>query len=160
MNNDNVKSQEGQLVSFLNLLIRETYLIYLKNRCPRDAEEKLLRINSFYGKVLYDVAFSIEPELIQFSDMGFRESDESMFQGALYLYRKWKKAGLSEAALNYCQYINRLLDNKILLTGPKEKVSLPDYAIHHETILRRIEQIRLSSASLRGAFAHPELSRI
>lgn len=147
MTNDRNQNSEGQFLHYLNTLIRARLLEFFKKKDAMANEDKFIRINEFYGKILYDVCFGVEPTYEQFSGMKLKQSDESIFQGALYLHNKWKGAGLSGAATNYCQYVNRLLDGKVFGFIPRGKTLPPDFCQYEQAILNKVQAIKATGTA-------------
>ena len=71
-------------------------------------QDLLLRAEAFYSKVLLDVSLGREPRREEFRDSGFEEGDEAVYQGALYLYHRWKLLPRKQAIRCYCQYLDHL----------------------------------------------------
>ena len=142
----NSRPLEGALIRFLNSLVYDTTTPFVFTAFMRPVNVRLHLANSFYAKILFDVAFSLEPTLEQFSGMDFVESDEEVYQHALYLYKKWSDEGLEEAVLSYCRHLNRILDRSPLAQGAAPGAPLPDFCRYERDIISHIERLKKKEA--------------
>ena len=118
------RNLESRFIQFLNQIIHDRTMVFPRTKKEDAVNETLLKANAFYAKVLLDACLGIEPTLSQFENSGFEEGDDAVFQGAVYLYYKWKKLDHREVTRMYCEYLNRLMQKAGLA-----KTSVMDRAV-------------------------------
>ncbi|MBP5091745.1 MAG: hypothetical protein J6328_04230 [Bacilli bacterium] len=109
MINENQKENlESRFIQFLSNTIhtREIANRLIAQGAPMD--QSFLKANAFYSKVLLDVCLGALPRRGEFDNSGFEEGDDAVYQGALYLYHRWRKLPRQQAIRHYCQYLNGL----------------------------------------------------
>ena len=134
---------EEKVLAYLQDLLHARF-----DECMRVYEKKatmgpsITRCNAFYAKVLFDIVFGQTPTLHQFSGMGFKESDEAIFQAAVFHYEKWKKLGTMSSIFSYCDAANRLLRRLMECNGIEKKDEFPDVRADVYAIDEQLKKIR------------------
>ena len=134
-------NNENQFILYLNSLIEDHVSLFIKKRSDCYVDERVLRANAFYAKILFAVAGKQRLCIDQFQNLGLPETDEELYQGALYLYKKWSCVGLADAVFGYCQSVNRLVDHRVFARNKKDEHPLYDFCNRDRDILRTLEKL-------------------
>lgn len=138
MNHNITHPSEAQVVQYLNQRLTEFLRRYFQSKGKEYAiGPSVLRCNAFYGKIVFDVFFNHEPTQAQFAGMGFHESDEKVYEGAVEHYARWKKLGTLSSVFAYCHAMKRLIELLLQRAGVDKNEESPDYrnevlGIHNE----------------------------
>ena len=143
MNNTTSPQPEEKVVAFLHDLLCARLNEYMRTREMKvTIGPTITRCNAFYAKVLFDIAFGQTPTLYQFSGMGFKESDEAIFQAAVFYYEKWKRLGLMSSVFAYCDAANRLMRRLMDCNGIEKTEAFPDIRTDVYAISDQLKLIR------------------
>lgn len=143
MSNEHQLNQESTFIQHLNQMVHDQTMVYYRNREKYPIDNDVIQANTFYAKILFDIAFNTEPTLDQFASLEFRESPEMVYQGALYLYYVWKNRGLIGAADSYCRHINNVVERSAAAKAPGETTLLPDFSCSKGEVVEQL--LRMSN---------------
>ena len=146
MTNESHINQESKLIQFLNELVHTKTSCYFKARSEYPIDRAFITANTFYAKVLFDVASGIEPRYDQFVGLSFAEGPDVVYQGAIYLYCCWKTMGLLSAVYAYCQNLNRLVENAAREKCKRPDILLPDFISVQNDVYDEMLQIQKEKA--------------
>ncbi|MBQ7244655.1 MAG: hypothetical protein IJS52_10715 [Bacilli bacterium] len=132
---------ESNLIQRLNELVHEKTMQFFRTKDEYPIDQNVITANTFYAKVLADVALDVEPTFDQFAPLSFSEKPDVVYQSALYLYFCWKTLGINAAIYNYCRNLNRIVERSASEKSHKEEIMLPDFVSSGAEIQEVVEQV-------------------
>ena len=150
MTNDQYKREEESLVEYLNTFLKRKFAVVFSKASFEKFNAQLIRVNTFYGKLFFDVLSERSPQLGQFEGMGFKDPVEGVLQGAAYLYKSWREMGLPYAVRRYCVYIDGMVSSRRIYLTQTETASLPEMGQYAEELVSNLTKFQSDLAMGKG----------
>jgi|GEM_PF-1981749 len=156
MTNDQYKIEEETLIEHLNAFLKRKLAVMFSKASFDKFNTHLIRVNTFYGKLFFNVLTGRSPQLGQFEGMGFKDPVEGVLQGAAYLYKTWREMGLTYAVTRYCVYIDNMVSSRRIYLTPSEIAALPEMGQYVDELVSNLAKFQTKPVMDRGAKTHKQ----